>query len=67
MAGFHQLLTICLMEIITIGPECIRGWVYEMQGGQCWQKFQQRNKMTQTVEFRVAMTSTCTKKANILI
>ena len=57
---------ICFMEIITIMPMYIRGWVQGAQGwGGCWQKLKQRNNMTQIVEFRVAMTSTCTYKGPI--
>ena len=46
------------------GPASIKGgWVGEMQGWSgWWQRLKQRSKMTQIVEFRMAMTSTCTHK-----
>ena len=44
------------MEFINIGPVYIRKWVGGAQGwGGWWQRLKQRNKMTQIVEFRVAM------------
>ena len=54
---------IFFMEFINIGPVYIRGWV---GWGEWWQKLKQRRKKTQIVEFRVAMTCTCTHKGPIL-
>ena len=72
MAGFRQFFTIFLMEFINIGPVYIRGWVGGARGGWeghgvggWWQKLNQRRKKTQIVEFRVAMTCTCTHKGPI--
>ena len=67
MADFRQFLTIFLMEFINIGLVYIRGWAGGARGwGGWWQKLNQRRKKTQIVEFRVAMTCTCThKRANI--
>ena len=66
MAGFRQFLTIFLMEFINIGPVYIRGWVEGVRGwGGWWQNHNQRRKKTQIVEFRVAMTCTCTHKGPI--
>ena len=50
------------MEFINIGPAYIKGWA-----GMEWVvvKAKQRSKMIQMVEFRVAMTSTCTHKGPI--
>ena len=63
MADFHQFLTIFLLEFINIGPVYIRGWVGGARGwGGWWQKLKQRRNKTQRVEFRVAMTCTCTTK-----
>ena len=65
MAGFRQFFTIFLMEFINIGPVYIRGWAGGAQGwGGWWQKFNQRRKKTQIVEFRVAMMCTCTHKGH---
>ena len=53
------------MEFINIGSVYIRGWAGGAQGwGGWWQKliFKQRRKKTPIVEFRVAMTCTCTHK-----
>ena len=42
-------------------------WVGGAQGwGGWWQKLKQISKMTQIVEFRVAMTCTCTHKGSVL-
>ena len=66
MAGFRQFLTIFLMEFINIGPVYIRVWAGGARGwGEWWQKLNQRSKMTQIVEFRVAMTCTSTHKGPI--
>ena len=66
MVNFCKFLMICFMEIITIRPMYIMGWVEGAQRwGGCWQKLKQRSKMTQIVEFRVAMTTTCTHKGPI--
>ena len=63
MPGFRQFFTIFLMEFINIGPVYIRGWAGGARGwGGWWQKLNQRRNKTQRVEFRVAMTSTCTHK-----
>ena len=79
MAGFCQFFMIFLMEFINIG-QCIlgggwegrgggvyiRGWVGGVRGwGGWWQKLNQRRNKTQRVEFRVAMTCTCTHKGPI--
>ena len=66
MAGFRQFFTIFLMEFINIGPVYIRGWVGGVRGGVGWvvAKLNQRRKKTQ-IEFRVAMTCTCTHKGPI--
>ena len=49
-----------------IGPVYIRGWAGGAQGwGGWWQKLNQRRNKTQRVEFRVAMTCTCTHKGPI--
>ena len=62
MAGFYQFFTIFLIEFINIAVY-IRGWVGVVQVlGGWWQKLKQRSKMIQIVEFRVAMTCTCTHK-----
>ena len=66
MADFCQFLTIFFMEFINIGPAYIREWVGGERGwGGWWKKLKQRSKMTQIVEFRVAMTCTCTHKGSI--
>ena len=66
MAGFRQFFTIFLMEFINIGPVYIRGWAGGARGwGGWWQKLNQRRNKTQRVEFRVAMTCTCTHKGPI--
>ena len=66
MADFHQFFTIFLMEFINIGPVYIRGWVGGARGGVGGgKKLNQRRKKTQIVEFRVAMTCTCTHKGPI--
>ena len=62
MAGFRQVFDF-FMEFINIRPVYIRGW--EGGVGGWWQKLNQRRKKTQIVEFRVAMTSTCTHKGPI--
>ena len=64
MAGFRQFFTIFFMEFINIGPVYIRGWVGGTRGGGL-EKFNQRKKKTQVVEFRVAMKCTCTHKEPI--
>ena len=54
------------MELINTGPVYIRGWEGGVQRwGGWWQKLKQRSKMTQIVEFRVAMMCTCTHKGPI--
>ena len=59
MAGFRQFFT--NFDGNHIGPVYIRGWVGGAWGwGGWWQKLNQRRKKTQIVEFRVAMTCTCT-------
>ena len=73
MADFRQFLMIFLLEFINIGPVYIRGWVGGARGwvggargwGGWWQKLNQRRNKTQRVEFRVAMTCTCTHKGPI--
>ena len=66
MAGFRQFFTIFLMEFINIGPVYIRGWVEGARSWDgWWQKLNQRRNKTQRVEFRVAMTCTCTHKGPI--
>ena len=66
MAGFRQFSTIFLMEFINIGPVYIRGWEGgARKWGGWWQKLIQRRNKTQRVEFRVAMTYTCTHKGPI--
>ena len=63
MAGFRQFFMIFLMEFINIGPVCIRRWAGGARGwGRWWKKLNQRRNKTQRVEFRVAMTCTCTHK-----
>ena len=55
------------MEFINIGPLFIRGWMGRARGwGGWWQKLNQRRNKTQIVEFRVAMTCTCTHKGPIV-
>ena len=56
------------MAFINIGPVYIRGWVGGARGwGGWWQKLNQIRQKTQIVEFRAAMTCTCThaQRANI--
>ena len=54
------------MEFVNIGLAYIRGWMGGAQGwGGWWKKLKQRRKKTQIVEFRVAMTCTCTHKRPI--
>ena len=67
MADFHYFYIIFFMEFIIIGPASIKGgWVGEMQGWSgWWQRLKQKSKMTQIVEFRMAMMSTCTHKGPI--
>ena len=50
MLDFHQFMTISSMDIITIGPVCIRGWAGNARG---WvlTKLKQRSKMTQIESF----------------
>ena len=61
MAGFHQFFTIFVMEFINIGPVYIRGWARGARDGVGgWKKLNQRRNKAQRVEFRVAMTCTCT-------
>ena len=63
MAGFHQFFTIFLMEFINIGPVYIRGWGGRGTGwGGWWQKLKKEDTI---IEFRVAMTCTCTHKGPI--
>ena len=63
---FSPVFTIFLMEFINIGPVYIRGWAGGARGwGGWWQKLNQRRNKTQRVEFRVAMTCTCTHKGPI--
>ena len=57
MAGFWQFFMIFSWNSLILG-QCILG-------GGWWQKINQRRKKTQTVEFRVAMTRTCTDKGPI--
>ena len=52
---FLAVFMIFFMEFINIGPVYIRGWV-----GWVVAKLNQRRKKTQLVEFRVAMSMTCT-------
>ena len=61
MADFHRLLTISFIDIITIGPVCIRGWAGNARE---WvlTKLKPRSKMIQIVEFWIAMMTTCTKR-----
>ena len=55
--GFSILFDDLFMEFVNIGPAYIRGWVGGALGwGGWWQKLKQRSKMTQIVEFRLAMT-----------
>ena len=64
MAGwFSAVFYDFLMEFINVGPVYIRGWARGWGGW--WQKLNQRRKKTQIVEFRVAMTCTCTHKRPI--
>ena len=66
MAVFRQFFKIFLMEFINIGPVYSRGWAGgAWEWGGWWQKLNQRRKKTQIVEFRVAMTCTCTHKGPI--
>ena len=57
MAGFWQFFMIFSWNSLILG-QCILG-------GGWWQKINQRRKKTQTLEFRVAMTRTCTHKGPI--
>ena len=63
MANFHQFLNF-FAKCINIGPAYIRGWVGRVQGwvGRVVVKIKTKRKETEMVEFRVAMTSTCTHK-----
>ena len=66
MAGFCQIFIIFFMEFINIEPVYIRRWEGGTQGwGGWWQNLKQRRKKTQIVEFRVAVTYTCTHKGLI--
>ena len=63
MVGFRQFFMIFFMEFINIAPVDIRGWVGGAWGWHgWWQKLNQRRKKKQIVEFRIAMTCTCTHK-----
>ena len=68
MADFHQFLMIFSRNLLVLGGS---GSIYKGIGrrgvgwGRWWQRLKQRSKMTQIVEFRVAMTSTCTHKGPI--
>ena len=55
------------MEFINIGPVYIRGWAGGARGGVGGGKslIKEERKTTQIVEFRVAMTCTCTHKVPI--
>ena len=55
------------MDFINIVPAYTRGWVGGvLRWGGWWQRLKQRSKMTQLVEFRVAMMCTCnSQRANI--
>ena len=66
MADFRQFLKIFLLDFINIGPVYIRGWAGGRGGGVGGGKslIKEENK-TQRVEFRVAMTCTCTHKGPI--
>ena len=66
MAGFCQFLMILFMEFINIGPVSIREWAGGVRGGVgSGKKLKQRQKKTQAVEFKVAITYTCTHKGSI--
>ena len=61
MAGwFSPVFDDFFMEFINIGPVYIKGWTGGCGGSVGGGK--QKSKMTQIVEFRVAMTCTCTHK-----
>ena len=57
MTELYQFSMIFFMEFINIGPAYYKR-VGGREWGEWWQKLKQRCKMTQIVEFRVAMTCT---------
>ena len=67
MTGFHQFFMIVFLEFNYTGPKYIRWWMggRGVGVGGWWQKLKQSSKMTQIVEFRVAMMCTYIHKGPV--